>query len=157
MHTPEEFLALDELTLDPELGADGSKLSSDQLRRRFEEALLVSEVCTVTRDGRLVAYAMLHPNSEACWFVACFNTHPSYRSAPVLFELFAAFGALVQRLGIPELRSNVYKTNRLSLAFHTRLGFRVTRENAQAVEMFATVAEVTANPSIERHSKGYAF
>jgi len=153
MHAVEEFLALDEITLEASVESDGKELSSEQLRQRFEEALVVSQVCTVRRDGRLVAYAMLQPQSNGCWFVTCFNTHPLYRTPPVLLELFSAFGALVQRFGIAELRSNVYKTNVLSLSFHKRLGFRVTRENDLAVEMFTTVAEMTANPSIERTFK----
>jgi hypothetical protein len=107
MDLAEEFLALDELTLETSVGADGIELSRDQLRRRFAEALVVSQVCTVGRDGRLVAYAMLEPRAQTCGFVTCFNTRPSYRSAPVLLELFTAFGALVKQFGIVELRSNV--------------------------------------------------
>jgi len=70
-----------------------------------------------------------------------------------MIELFQAFAALVKRLGITELRSHVYKTNRLSMSFHRRLGFRITKENAKGVEFFASVAAMAANPSIERTSK----
>jgi hypothetical protein len=38
------------------------------------------------------------------------------------------------------LRSNVYKTNRLSMAFHQKLGFKLTRENAKGVEFTAELA-----------------
>ncbi|MBC7954847.1 MAG: GNAT family N-acetyltransferase [Cytophagales bacterium] len=150
MHTAEEFLALDRLTLGAQVEQGGKEMSTDQLLRRFEETFPVSQVCTVRRDAMLVAYAMLQPQSETCWFVTCFNVHPLYRTSSVLFELFSEFGSLVRRFGIAELKSNVYKTNQLSLSFHRRLGFRVTRENDQAVEMFTTVAEMAANPSIER-------
>lgn len=153
MHDIEEFLALDELTLEASADGDGKVLNAEQLRRRLEEALLVSQICTVRREDKLVAYAMLHPQSETCWFVTCFNTHPSHRTSPVLLELFSEFDALVQRFGISELRTNVYKTNRLSLSFHKRLGFRITRENFLAVEMFTTVAELAAARAIGRTFK----
>jgi hypothetical protein len=153
MYDVAEFLALDGLTLEASVEADGEVLSAEQLRSRFEEALLVSQICTVRRDSKLVAYAMLHQQSETCWFVTCFNTHPSHRTAPVLLELFSEFDALVQRFGITELRTNVYKTNQLSLSFHKRLGFRITRENSLAVEMFTTVAEMAAARAIGRTFK----
>jgi len=56
----------------------------------------------------------------------------------------------VKSLGITELRSNVYKNNALSLSFHQRLGFVVTRENELAVELSATVAEMMASPAMAR-------
>jgi L-amino acid N-acyltransferase YncA len=99
-----------------------------------------------------VAYAMLNQISGASWFVRGFNTHPEYRSAPVMRELLQQVSELARQEGIAELRSNVYKTNRLSMAFHRRLGFRVTKENAKGVEFFATVEELASNPSIERTS-----
>jgi N-acetylglutamate synthase-like GNAT family acetyltransferase len=150
MPTIEEFLELDMLGLPepPELSSED--LSPAQLRKQFEEVFPISQVCTVCRDGRLVAFAMLQPQSPTCWFITCFNIHPRHRTSSVLRELFSEFGALVQRHGIAELRSNVYKTNRLSLSFHKRLGFCVTRENAEAVEMFVSVAEMMASPSIHR-------
>jgi len=39
----------------------------------------VNEVCTVRRNGKLVAYAMLRPEAGACWFVGAFGTHPLHR------------------------------------------------------------------------------
>ena len=56
----------------------------------------------------------------------------------------------MKSLGITELRSNVYKNNALSLSFHQRLGFVVTRENELAVELSATVAEMMASPAMAR-------
>ncbi len=56
-------------------------------------------------------------------------------------------------MAISELRSNVYKTNRLSMAFHLRLGFQITRENAKGVEFFATVTDLAADPFIKRVAK----
>lgn len=70
-----------------------------------------------------------------------------------MLELFQGFVELLKRLGIKELRSNVYKTNNLSLSFHRRLGFHITRESAKGVEFFISVSEIANNPSIERMSK----
>ena len=149
MPTPavEDLLALDLLTLREHTERAGDELNAAKHRASIEKSLEVSEVCVVRRNGALVAYAMLQPESSTCWFVTGFNTHPMHRTSPVLRELFSAFAALVQRLGIAELRSNVYKTNRLSMSFHQKLGFRITRENAKGVEFFASVAELAANPS----------
>jgi len=154
--TVEEFLALDLLTLREHTERAGDELNAEKHRASIEKSLEGSELCFVRRSGALVAYAMLQPESPTCWFVTGFNTHPMHRTSPVLRELFSGFAALVQRLGIAELRSNVYKTNRLSMSFHKRLGFRITRENAKGVEFFASVAELAANPSIERTSNGGA-
>lgn len=149
----EEFLALDLLTLREHTERAGDWLDAEQHASRLRESLQISEVCTVRRRGELVAYAMVNPESGGCWFVRTFNSHPQHRTPAVMLELFQAFGALVVRLGITELRSHVYKTNRLSMSFHKKLGFRITRENAKGVEFFASVAEMAANPSIERTSR----
>ena len=152
MPTPtiEEFLALDLLNLREHTERAGDELNAERHRASIEKSLEVSAHCFVRRNGTLVAYAMLQPESSGRWFVTGFNTHPLHRTSPVLRELFSGFAALVQRFGIAELRSNVYKTNRLSMAFHRRLGFRITRENAKGVEFSASVAELAANRSIER-------
>ncbi|MHB8463057.1 MAG: hypothetical protein ACYDA1_10445 [Vulcanimicrobiaceae bacterium] len=70
-----------------------------------------------------------------------------------LRELLRGVISLVNRMAISELRSNVYKTNQISMAFHLRLGFHITRENAKGVEFTATVADLAANPFIERVAK----
>jgi L-amino acid N-acyltransferase YncA len=79
-----------------------------------------------------------------------FNTHPAHRNFSVLRELFKAVGDVVDAEGISEIRSNVYKTNRLSMAFHRKLGFQITNENAKGVEFFATVSGLMANPTFQR-------
>ena len=150
MPTIEEFLALDMLTLREHTERAGDELNEERHRASLEKSLKISQICTVRRDGALVAYAMLQPESPTCWFVTGFNTHPLHRTSAVMLELFAGFGALVQRLNIIEIRSNVYKTNHLSMSFHRRLGFRITRENAKGVEFFASVTDVVASPPVER-------
>ncbi|MBX9794518.1 MAG: GNAT family N-acetyltransferase, partial [Burkholderiaceae bacterium] len=62
--------------------------------------------------------------------------------------LFRQLLEIASRRGITSLRSNVYKTNRLSMAFHARLGFQVTRENAKGVEFTVTVPELLAKSGL---------
>lgn len=150
MPTVEELLALDLLTLREHTERAGDTLDPDSHAVRLEESLQVSQICAVRRAGCLVAYAMLSPESDSCWFVRAFNTHPAHRTSAVMRELFQEFSAMVARLGITALRSNVYKTNRLSMSFHKRLGFHITRENHKGVEFFISVAEMAVNPAIER-------
>jgi L-amino acid N-acyltransferase YncA len=155
MPTIEELLALDLLTLREHTERAGDKLDPELHATQLRHSLQISQVCAVRREGELVAYAMLSPESESPggWFVRAFSTHPLHRTSAVMLELFQAFAELVERLGITELRSHVYKTNRLSMAFHRKLGFRITKENAKGVEFSASVGELAANPSIERTAK----
>jgi ribosomal protein S18 acetylase RimI-like enzyme len=132
------------LTLREHTERAGDELNADRHRARVEKTLQVSEVCLVRRGESLVAYAMLQPEAPGCWFVTGFNTHPQHRSAPVLRELFTALGALVAQRGIAQLKSHVYKTNHLSMAFHRRLGFHITCENEKGVEFVGAVAELAA-------------
>jgi ribosomal protein S18 acetylase RimI-like enzyme len=140
----EEILALDLLTLREHTERAGDAFDAERQRRAIDDALAVSELACVRRDGVLVAYAMLQPQDGGRWFVTGFNTHPAHRTAPVFKSLFAQVQEIAARRGITALRSNVYKTNRLSLAFHARLGFRVTRENEKGVEFTASVEDLVA-------------
>lgn len=151
----EELLALDLLTLREHTERAGDALDREVHAAQLRQSLQISQVCVVRREGALVAYAMLSPESQSAggWFVRAFNTHPRHRTSAVMRELFEAMAELVARLGITELRSHVYKTNRLSMAFHRKLGFRITRENAKGVEFLASVAELAAAPSIERTAR----
>jgi GNAT superfamily N-acetyltransferase len=160
-----EILELDLLTLREHTERAGDQLDPERHRKSIESLLALSEVAVVRRESVLVAYAMLQPQEEGRWFVTGFNTHPSHRSAPVFRALFAQLIEIAARRGITALRSNVYKKNRLSMAFHTRLGFRVTQENTKGVEYTASVEELmdknsfrhkmTASPSLERIFTGW--
>ena len=141
------ILALDLLTLRDHTERAGDVFDADTHRRRLEQALPACEVVAVRRGEALVAYAMLRPHDDACWFVLGFNTHPQHRDGGVFRDLFAQLAALAQRRSITSLRSNVYKTNRLSMAFHRRLGFAVTRENAKGVEFTADLAALMSASS----------
>jgi len=143
-HLLQEIVALDLLTLRDHTERAGDALDPQQLQQQLEAAWAASELAMVRREGALVAYAMLQPREAGTWFVTGFNIDPAHRSAPVLRALFAQLRQIVLRRGIPALRSNVYKTNRLSMAFHARLGFQVTRENAKGVEFTASLTQLLA-------------
>lgn len=147
----DELMALDMLTLREHTELAGDVMDPGQHRGMLEQSLALSEVVRVVREGALVAYAMLQPQEDGRWFVTGFNTHPRHRDAAVFRDLFHALSSLAQRRAISSLRSNVYRTNRLSLAFHRRLGFKVTRENAKAIEFTVDVAALMlASPALRR-------
>ncbi|RKT21156.1 ribosomal protein S18 acetylase RimI-like enzyme [Paraburkholderia sp. RAU2J] len=146
----DELLALDALTLREHTEQAGDTFDVDEQRVQLQKSLEVNEVCSVRRDGNLVAYAMLRPESGVCWFVGAFAIHPLYRTYAVITELLAKVAALAIDRGIVELKSHVYKTNRLSIAFHRKLGFRVTRENDKGFEFFTAVHELTGRPAVRR-------
>lgn len=146
----EEVLALDILTLRGHTELAGDTFDPQVQRTVLTNSLKITEIISVRRDGVLVAYAMLRPQPEegGCWFVTGFNSHPKHRNPSTFRELFAQIFFVTQRHSITSLRSNVYKTNRLSMAFHKRLGFSITRENAKGTEFYATVKELIISPSI---------
>jgi len=138
----DELVALDLLTLREHTERAGDVLDEATQRRALARSLETAEVVTVRRADALVAYAMLRPQDGSLWFVLGFNTHPAHRDASVFRDLFAQIAALAERHAITALRSNVYRTNRLSMAFHRRLGFRVTREAEKGVEFTASLDEL---------------
>ena len=152
----DEILALDLLTLREHTNLAGDVFDVDHHRARWQRSLETYAVCSVRRAGELVAYAMLRPESESCWFVGGFCTHPLHRTPAVISELLAQVVSLGREKGIAELRSHVYKTNRLSLAFHRKLGFHVTRETEKAVEFFAPISALNERPAIRRAGGGHA-
>jgi len=150
----DEVLALDLLTLREHTELAGDVLDAQMHRQSIQASMKVSEIAAVRRNGALVAYAMLQPRENGCWFVTGFNTHPDHRSAPTFRELFEQISTIARLHAITSLKSNVYKTNRLSMAFHKRLGFKVTKENVKGVEFHATLVDLKANRSVERTDLG---
>ena len=147
----DEILALDLLTLREHTELAGDVFNAETQRQLLEQTVGTAEVVAVRRDGALIAYAMLRPQEEGRWFVLGFNTHPGHRNATVFSELFAQISNLAQRCSIASLRSNVYRTNRLSMAFHRRLGFMVTRETSKGVEFTASLEDLAlASPALQR-------
>jgi L-amino acid N-acyltransferase YncA len=146
----DELLALDALTLREHTERAGDAFDVDEHRVQLRKSLEVNEVCSVRREGKLVAYATLRPESGACWLVGAFGTHPLHRTYAVITELLAKMATLASERGIGELKSHVYKTNRLSIAFHRKLGFQVTRENDKAFEFLIGIRELTTKPAVRR-------
>ena len=145
----DEILALDLLTLRHHTELAGDVFDAGVQRQKLEQSLEACELVSVRREGTLIAYAMLRAQEDGRWFVLGFNTHPAHRNSGVFRDLFAQLAGLAERRSITSLRSNVYKTNRLSMAFHRRLGFRVTRENPKGVEFTAELADlVAASPAL---------
>ena len=149
----EEILALDLLTLCEHTEHAGDTLDPGTHRQALEKSMQISEVVAVRRQDELVAYAMLHAQKDACRFVTAFNTPPALRTAPPMRELLAGVVEVARRRRIAALRSNVYKTNQLSMGFHRRLGFRIMRENAKGVEFHATLKDLALNPIVGKHIK----
>jgi ribosomal protein S18 acetylase RimI-like enzyme len=145
----EELLELDLLTLRAHTERAGDSLDPQCHREKLLAAMAVSESCAVRRDGRLAGYALLKANADH-WFVFAFNTHPDHRNASVMIELMRQVLAIVERTGISELRSHVYKTNEPSLNFHRKLGFRVSKENTKGVEFVATVEGLVGGGAMSR-------
>nr|WP_279607117.1 GNAT family N-acetyltransferase [Burkholderia gladioli] len=79
--------------------------------------------------------------------------HPRHRGYGVLGELLAKLAELAGARGIREFRSHVYRTNRLSIAFHRKLGFRVTRENDKGFEFVVTLDELANHAAILRATR----
>ena len=139
-----EIVELDLLTLRSLTEQAGDIMDAELWQKAIEVSLPMSEVASVRRDGALIAYAMLQPKKDGLWFVTGFNTHPDYRNAFVFRSLFAQIIGIASRRKIISLQSNVYRSNRLSLAFHMRLGFHMTQESEKAIEFTATIAELLA-------------
>jgi ribosomal protein S18 acetylase RimI-like enzyme len=134
-----DIVALDLLTLREHTQQAGDAMDATQQAHQVRAALQTHQLCAVRRADALVAYAMLRPANVDTWFVSGFCLAPEHRNATVLRELLTQVVTVLQTSGARELRSHVYKTNRASLAFHTRLGFTKGQENAKAVEFVATL------------------
>ena len=155
MPTVEELVALDQITLREHTELAGDVLDPKQQFERLQSLLPSSKCCTVRRNGTLVAYTMMHQENKQCWFVTAFNIHPKQRNSSVLQELFTKFATLCQLAGVENLKSHVYKTNTLSMSFHRRLGFKVTKENSKGVEFFATLEDILQSRAIVRSVKKF--
>lgn len=147
----DEILVLDLLTLREHTELAGDVFDPAMQREKLKQSLAVAEIVGVRREGALIAYAMLRPQEDGLWFVLGFNTHPDHRNGGVFRDLFSLLAGLAERRSITSFRSNVYKANRLSMAFHRRLGFKLTRENSKAVEFTADLADLaSATPALDQ-------
>lgn len=140
-----DIVALDLVTLREHTQQAGDAMDAAQQAQQAQQvraALQTHQLCVVRRADALAAYAMLRPMDAGTWFVSGFCLALEHRNATVLRDLFAQVVTVLQTSSARELRSHVYKTNRASLAFHTRLGFTKGQENAKAVEFVATLGSL---------------
>ena len=150
----EDVLAMDLLTLREHTTRAGDVLDAELHRQRLTASLSVSEFCSVRQDGRLVAYALFRPEHEGSGagmhFVSGLCIHPAFRTPSIILELCRVMLDRLRACGVQCLRSNVYRTNARSVAFHRKLGFRVTRENDKGLEFTGSVDEIVASPTFRR-------
>ncbi len=135
-----EYLALDLLTL---------KDISEQAGRPIEEAAYLESLqgasdagalFDVRRDGKLLSYATLRDVGDGTWFVLMFVTHPDHRSKQNIGDLFSKIITHLKNVDAKKLVSNVFKVNKLSVGFHRKLGFEVTREADLGYEFTLTLS-----------------
>lgn len=140
----DEIVALDALTLsDHTIAATGQ---FDLAAHRAGLAARLAgdaELITIRRDSALVAYALygqLPGAAPGDYFVFMLNTHPAHRNAATFRQLWQASLPAFARLGVATLVSHVYRTNRLSIAMHERLGFVRRNENERGIEFVTTLS-----------------
>ncbi len=147
-----EYMALDDLTLRAHTERSGAKLDLEILEKSRETAKISDCFFEERVEGKLAAYATIMEKEEGIWFVLMFNTHPVFRTPKVFLSLFRK---ILQRMLVSEgkyLQSNVYKENKLSIKFHERLGFKITRENDIGIEYTLDLTD-TATKKVECNVK----
>lgn len=124
-----DILALDNLTLRAHTQDAGQVFDLVEHEKNVRLSFARSELVIVRRDQKIVAYANLWRQHDDVWFAGMINVHPDHRNASVLRKLFGGLRGIIAQQNIKTIQSNVYKLNTFSIAFHTKLGFEVTREN----------------------------
>ncbi|TVX93524.1 GNAT family N-acetyltransferase [Paenibacillus agilis] len=75
------------------------------------------------RIGFLIGFVSQTDMNQA--YIHFVGVHPSYRKATIATQLYEKFFDKVRELGCTEVRCVTSPVNRTSIAFHTRLGFRM--------------------------------
>ncbi|MDG1739090.1 MAG: GNAT family N-acetyltransferase [Paracoccaceae bacterium] len=125
----DEIMALDLLTLNDHTSGHPRPLDPINHFTALDEVFNISSHAEVRRNGLLVAYVQLRPQSPLVWFVGGAGVHPDYRNPSVFRELLKAFSELITSENISHLKSNVFKANTASIRLHKHLGFQITRES----------------------------
>jgi RimJ/RimL family protein N-acetyltransferase len=149
----DEMLTLDLLTLTDHTIAAGDVFDATTHRKALSSALEKSEIFHVRRNGALVAYCYVWPKSETLWFIGGFTLHPQFRNSVVMTELLSQLSVFLLKTKATHLQSNVYRTNRLSITFHKKLGFSITRENEKGLEFTAQIETLMQKPWATRRIK----
>ncbi len=130
----QSFLNLDRLTLEDISEQSGRPINETVY---LESLLLAKEqgcLFDVWKENQLQGYATLKELGEGNWFVLMFVTHPSCRNRNTFTSLFNQIVTHLKKVNATSLVSNVFKVNELSVAFHKKLGFEITREAPQGYE-----------------------
>jgi L-amino acid N-acyltransferase YncA len=78
-----------------------------------------------------------------------FVTHPGKRNRHTITELFGKLITHLESNKALTLVSNVFKVNELSVEFHRKLGFSVTREAPQGYEFTLALDSAEANKLLQ--------
>ncbi|MCX4028491.1 GNAT family N-acetyltransferase [Endozoicomonas sp. SM1973] len=123
-----EYIDLTLLTLEGISSAAGRPIDEQVYLESLEIAMNNGLLFEVRRNGILLSYATLKDIGSGTWFILIFITHPNHRTKQVFGELFSQISTHLESVKARKLVSNVLRVNRLSLAFHRKLGFTVTRK-----------------------------
>jgi hypothetical protein len=136
--------ALDLQTMYDWRAGDQAPLDAEAQRAAVAKSLETGEAVTIWREDALAAYAVFVPRGQGQWFASGIALHPDLAGPGTIRSLRAAVGRFLARADVSLVESNVYKSNRKSVALHRRLGFAVTRENDFGLAFRAEAAALIA-------------
>lgn len=144
---------LDLMTMYDRRGGGEDPLDPATQRAAVAAALQTGEAVAIWQGDTLAAYAMFVPRGEGVWFATGIALHPEHRHAGVMRQLRAGIARFLASQDVAIVESNVFKTNRKSVALHRRLGFEVFRENdfgyafrASAMRILEQIDGFTGSP-----------
>lgn len=87
----------------------------------------------IEQDNKIIAFligfvSQTYPDEAYIHFV---GVHPEYRKTGVAKKLYQLFFDNVQQLGCNTIRCVTSPINKTSIAFHTKLGFKVEKGNGE--------------------------
>ena len=129
-----EYLALIFLTLEKLSEQAGKPLDKNIYLNSLLAAKASGHLFEYRINDKLLGFATLKKLDDEQWFISLFVTHPEHRTKKLFRSLFAQVVLYLQKCNAKVLVSNVYKTNKSSVAFHRRIGFKQTRENEVGYE-----------------------
>lgn len=125
----EEYLELDVMTLESISKEAGFPIDRDVYLASHAQSMEQGLLVDYRRHNKLIGYTTLSDLGDGSWFVPMFVVHPDYRSKAAFLALFRGIVNILKDRDSRVLVSNVLRLNELSVQFHKRLGFEITREN----------------------------
>jgi len=140
-----EYFELCKLTLTAHTEAAGETLDETAYLESIKTAQDNGLQFEYRIDHQLAGFISMKDNGDGEWFVLLIVIHPDYRTRKVFMALFySAYQRMNQKIAT-SIKSNVYKNNHLSVEFHKKLGFSVTRENDLGYEFTLVVESNSEN------------